>query len=223
MRYIQDTRPIVIIDEPQSVDNTPKAKEAIASLNPLCVFRYSATHKEKINLLYRLTPVDAYQMGLVKQISVSSNQVAGGFNQAYVKLLSVSNDNGFKAKVEIDVKGKSGTVMRKTVTVKPNDKIAFLADNENAKTVLFQIIAGEMEPDEGELIWGSTITKSYFPKDKSDKSGSGIGLVNLKKRLNLIYPEKYLFVQEQKENSYVTDLYINLYPKENETDMRYHR
>lgn len=119
MRYIQDTRPIVIIDEPQSVDNTPKAKEAIASLNPLCVFRYSATHREKINLLYRLTPVDAYQMGLVKQISVSSNQVAGGFNQAYVKLLSVSNDNGFKAKVEIDVKGKNGTVQRKAVTVKP--------------------------------------------------------------------------------------------------------
>ena len=52
-------------------------------------------------------------------------------------------------------------------TVKTGNKIAFLADNENAKTVLFQIIAGEMEPDEGELIWGSTITKSYFPKDNN--------------------------------------------------------
>jgi len=52
-------------------------------------------------------------------------------------------------------------------TVKQNDKIAFLADNENAKTVLFQIIAGELEPDEGELIWGTTITKSYFPKDNN--------------------------------------------------------
>jgi len=51
--------------------------------------------------------------------------------------------------------------------VKQNDKIAFLADNENAKTVLFQIIAGEIEPDEGELIWGTTITKSYFPKDNN--------------------------------------------------------
>lgn len=44
MGFIRDTHPIVIIDEPQSVDNTPKAKEAIASLNPLCVLRYSATH-----------------------------------------------------------------------------------------------------------------------------------------------------------------------------------
>ena len=52
-------------------------------------------------------------------------------------------------------------------TVKAGDKIAFLADNENAKTVLFQIIAGEIEPDEGELVWGTTITKSYFPKDNN--------------------------------------------------------
>jgi type III restriction enzyme len=50
MRFVQDTRPIVIIDEPQSVDNNPKAKEAIASLNPLAVLRYSATHREKLIL-----------------------------------------------------------------------------------------------------------------------------------------------------------------------------
>ncbi|MCD7947567.1 MAG: DEAD/DEAH box helicase family protein [Oscillospiraceae bacterium] len=118
MKYIQDTNPIVIIDEPQSVDNTPKAKEAIASLNPLAVLRYSATHREKINLLYRLTPVDAYQMGLVKQICVSSNQVEGDFNRPYIRLVSVSNDNGFSAKIEIDKAAKSGKVDRKTLTIK---------------------------------------------------------------------------------------------------------
>ena len=51
--------------------------------------------------------------------------------------------------------------------VKPNDKIAFLADNENAKTVLFQILAGEMEPDSGTIKYGTTITTNYFPKDNS--------------------------------------------------------
>jgi len=127
MNFIRDTRPIVIIDEPQSVDNTPKAKEAIASLNPLCVLRYSATHREKVNLLFRLTPVDAYQMGLVKQIAVSSNQVSGGFNQPYVRLLSVSNEKGFRAKVEMDVKGKTGAVARKTVTLKPGDDLFLLS------------------------------------------------------------------------------------------------
>ena len=51
--------------------------------------------------------------------------------------------------------------------VKQGEKIAFLAENELAKTILFQIIAGEMEPDEGEIIWGATITKDYFPKDNN--------------------------------------------------------
>ena len=52
-------------------------------------------------------------------------------------------------------------------TVKPDDKIAFLADNELAKTILFQIIEGEITPDEGEISWGQTITHSYFPKDNN--------------------------------------------------------
>ncbi|MGN1301099.1 MAG: ABC-F family ATP-binding cassette domain-containing protein [Clostridia bacterium] len=52
-------------------------------------------------------------------------------------------------------------------TVKADNKIAFLSDNENAITLLFQIIAGEVEPDEGEVIWGQTITHDYFPKDNS--------------------------------------------------------
>jgi len=130
MRYIQDTNPIVIIDEPQSVDNTPLAKEAIASLNPLCVLRYSATHREKINLLYRLTPVDAYQMGLVKQISVSSNQALGDYNKPYVRLLSVTSNNGFRAKVEIDAKGKDSRVTRRTVSLTPSDGDLFIKSGE---------------------------------------------------------------------------------------------
>ncbi len=52
-------------------------------------------------------------------------------------------------------------------SVKENDKIAVLADNEIAKTVLFQILAGELEPDSGEIKWGTTITTSYFPKDNN--------------------------------------------------------
>ena len=52
-------------------------------------------------------------------------------------------------------------------TVKKDDKIAFLADNEIAKTVLFQILAGELEPDEGEIIWGTTLSNAYFPKDNN--------------------------------------------------------
>ena len=52
-------------------------------------------------------------------------------------------------------------------TIKENDKIAVLADNEIAKTVLFQILAGELEPDSGEIKWGTTISTTYFPKDNN--------------------------------------------------------
>ena len=155
MGFIQNTNPIVIIDEPQSVDNTPKAKEAIASLHPLCVLRYSATHREKINLLYRLTPVDAYQMGLVKQIAVSSNQVAGGFNQAYVRLLSVSNEKGFKARIEIDAKDKTGVVKRKAFTVKPGDDL-FLLSGQRDLYEGYTIAGIDCTPDFERVEFGNT-------------------------------------------------------------------
>ena len=63
-------------------------------------------------------------------------------------------------------------------TVKQDDKIAFLADNENAKTVLFQIIAGELEPDEGEIVWGTTITSNYFPKDNNYLFASDVSITD---------------------------------------------
>ena len=168
MRYIQATNPIVIIDEPQSVDNTDKAKEAIASLNPSCVLRYSATHREKINLMYRLTPVDAYQMGLVKQICVSSNEVANDFNKPYVKLLSVSNENGFKAKIELDVEAKDGSVTRKTVTVKPNDDLF--------------LVSGERELYDGYAIAGIDCTPGFesieFSNTEIVMLGKSIGSID---------------------------------------------
>ena len=52
-------------------------------------------------------------------------------------------------------------------TVGREDKIAFVGANELAKTTLFQIISGEMEPDEGNYKWGVTTSQAYFPKDNS--------------------------------------------------------
>ncbi len=52
-----------------------------------------------------------------------------------------------------------------TLTVNRGDKIAFVGGNTLAKTTLFQILAGELEPDAGEFRWGVTITPSYFPRE----------------------------------------------------------
>lgn len=116
-KLVAECRPMVIIDEPQSVDNTAKAKKAIRSLNPLFVLRYSATHKEKYNMVYRLTPVDAFQEHLVKGICVDSVLAQDNLNGAYVRLDSVSRDP-YRAKITLDVKQKDGSQKRKSVTVK---------------------------------------------------------------------------------------------------------
>ncbi|MDA3807940.1 MAG: DEAD/DEAH box helicase family protein [Thiomicrorhabdus sp.] len=116
IEYIQETNPIVIVDEPQSVDTTSKSKEAIRSLNPLCTLRYSATHVEKHHMLYKLDSVDAYEQKLVKQIEVAGVEVKDGHNKAYIKLLSVNNKKSpITAKIEIDCRMKNGNIKRKTV------------------------------------------------------------------------------------------------------------
>lgn len=53
-------------------------------------------------------------------------------------------------------------------TVGGDDKIAFVGENEIANTTLFKILVGELEPDEGEIKWGVTTSRSYFPLDNSD-------------------------------------------------------
>jgi len=52
-------------------------------------------------------------------------------------------------------------------TMGRDDKIAFIGENENAVTTMFRILAGELEPDEGEVKWGVSTTQAYFPKDNT--------------------------------------------------------
>ena len=65
-----------------------------------------------------------------------------------------------------------------TFTLNRDDKVALVGPNERAKTVLFQILAGEMEPDEGSYKWGLTTSQSYFPKDNSAEFDSDDTIVD---------------------------------------------
>ena len=59
-----------------------------------------------------------------------------------------------------------------------DDKIAFVGGNEFAKTVLFKILTGEMEPDEGTYKWGVTTSQSYFPKDNTEIFDTDLAIVD---------------------------------------------
>jgi type III restriction enzyme len=116
IEYIQATKPIVILDEPQNME-TDIRKKGIANLNPLFVLRYSATHKYLYNLIYKLDPVKAYALGLVKQIEVDSVYSENDFNDAFIQLENItSTKSKITAKVKLDVNFNDG-VKRKSVKV----------------------------------------------------------------------------------------------------------
>ena len=127
---IRATRPILIVDEPQSVEGglDGKGKKAMERMNPLCNLRYSATPKEAHHMVFKLDAVDAYERKLVKQIEVAAASVEGGHNKPYVKLLSVSNRRGvISAKVELDMQTATD-VTRKEVTVQDGDNLEMTTD-----------------------------------------------------------------------------------------------
>ena len=165
---IKNTNPVVIIDEPQSTMSTPLAKKAVQGLNPLAILRYSATHKEKVNLMYKLDAVDAYDKKLVKQIEVGSIQTEGMNNQAYIGLLDVRSRGGnIDARVEVDalVRGK---IKRVKKWVKQNQDL--------------EELTGRIEY-EGYIIKDIYVADEYIDftsRDEELKVGEAIGSVDEK-------------------------------------------
>ncbi len=145
---IRQTRPILIVDEPQSVDGgiDGKGRRALAHMSPLCTLRYSATHADKHHMVYRLDAVDAYEQKLVKQIEVAAATVQGGNNRPYVKLLAVSNKRGvISASVEVDRENSAGVVRRDTITVQDG----FDLQQETGRALYADIRIGEIRAGSG--------------------------------------------------------------------------
>ncbi len=127
IRFIQSVNPIVIVDEPQNMESE-KRIAAIQNLNPLCTLRYSATHRNRYNLVYSLNPVKAYDLGLVKQIEVDSVMEENSLNGAFIALESITpQKTRVTAKLTIDQNTKDG-VKQKTATVRTGDDLYNLSN-----------------------------------------------------------------------------------------------
>lgn len=127
---IASTNPILIIDEPQSVEGK-KTKEALKDFKALFTLRYSATHREDYNKVYRLDALDAYNMKLVKKISVKGISVKGssGTNSyVYLEGIDVSDKHAPVARLEYEKRTKTGLtkVSKKIVT---GDDLYQLSEN----------------------------------------------------------------------------------------------
>lgn len=144
---IKATRPVIIVDEPQSVDGglEGRGKEALDAMNPLCTLRYSATHVDKHHMVYRLDAVDAYEQKLVKQIEVASANVQSGHNKPYIRLVSVSNKrNKLTAKLELDIQ-RATHVSREEVLVQDGDDL----EQTTKRTIYANCRVGEIRCAKG--------------------------------------------------------------------------
>ncbi len=162
--YLKATRPVVIMDEPQNMESL-LSQSAVGELDPLCTLRYSATHRKTRNVVYRLDPVDAHDLGLVKQIVLAEALQQGADAAPYVKLESVRNDKGFVARMELAVRKESdGSIERKTLNVKNGQDLAVITRNSVYKGWRLNELSIEPESVElsthgwlqaGEMIGGS--------------------------------------------------------------------
>lgn len=154
-QYVQDTRPILILDEPQNMESK-LAQHALRTLHPLFALRYSATHRSTPNLVYRLTPFDAYLRNLVKKIQVDGVTERQSLNQPYLALEAITRKRKrITARVRTYVT-KGGRTHEGEVTLRQGDDLhtKTLREQHAAGYVVSEIHAGKgyIEFENGERV-----------------------------------------------------------------------
>lgn len=165
--YIQATRPIIILDEAQNFE-TNKAKEAIRTLKPLFVLRYSATHRETPNLVYRLTPIDAFRNNLVKQIEVIGISELGNLNEGILRLLEIKR-NPMTAVLRALVLDK-GQLVERDISLKQGDNLFVKTKNPDYEQFVVEDIRYGRNEEDQLVVFGNGVTLSVSDSMLSKES-----------------------------------------------------
>ena len=118
-------RPIIIMDEPQKMEGAA-TQAGLKRFNPLFTLYFSATHKTDHNLIYALDALDAYNKKLVKKIQVKGFEISnipGIKDYMYLDDIVKSKNKAPIAKIEVNVKLKSGVITRKILSFVAGDKL----------------------------------------------------------------------------------------------------
>ena len=121
--YLRATHPVVIMDEPQNMESK-LSQSAVGELDPVFTLRYSATHKKQRNVVYRLDPVDAHDLGLVKQIVVAEVAQQGADATPYIRLVEVRREPSWSARLELSCRKADGSLERRVVSVKQHQELS---------------------------------------------------------------------------------------------------
>jgi type III restriction enzyme len=221
IHLIQASRPILILDEPQNMESE-KSIAALATLNPLLALRYSATHRNPYNLVYRLTPADAYRQGLVKKIEVASVVKENDVGQVFVRLDGIeTRKSKIKASITINKLMKTGTVKQKPITVRPGDNLrkktnlpeyeSFVVEeiNPGSKTILFgngiQIQVGDAQGADKEAIFEAQIRYTIEEHFRKQRRLKPLGL----KALSLFFIDRV--DNYASENAIIRHLFVKAF------------
>lgn len=168
IHLIQAARPILLLDEPQNMESE-RSVSALAALNPLLALRYSATHRNPYNLVYKLTPADAYKQGLVKKIEVASVVREDDPNQVFVQLEQVvSRKNTVTAVITVNKLFKSQVVKPTTLSVRPGDN---LGDKTNLPEYR-SFIVEEINPGSNLIIFTNGVELEVGETHGADKEAT---------------------------------------------------
>ncbi len=115
---VSSVHPILLLDEPQNMESEI-SKKSLELLKPLFTLRYSATHRNAYNKIYKFGAVQAYNEGMVKQIEVASVYGDSDYNGVYIKLINIdSKKNMIWAELEIYQKNRTGEkIVKKKIKV----------------------------------------------------------------------------------------------------------
>ena len=198
LHLIQATRPILILDEPQTKMEGESNKLAIGELMPLCTLRYSATHKNPYNRVYRLTPFDAYRQHLVKRVEVASVIQEDDYNRAFIEVVSIKRGKrAMEARLSVHKQQKSGVKVA-TITVKPGDSLLdktqkddyreYVVDRIEYNCVVFtvgnrevEVCIGQKTGEDSQALWKAQIAtaiEEHFRKQNKFKE-RGIKVLSL--------------------------------------------
>lgn len=146
-QYLQATRPILILDESQNYRSS-LSREALRTLNPLFALNYSATPVDKYNLLYRLSPVDAFRHNLVKKIKVLGVTQQHNLNDNSLSLAieSIKNERGLPVAMLRAYVIEKGVKSQQSIKVKKGDDLFKKTQNPDfSDFVVEEIHAGKNE------------------------------------------------------------------------------
>jgi type III restriction enzyme len=166
---ISEIKPIIIIDEPQEMEGA-KTLQAIEQFNPLFKLKYSATHKNIHNLIYRLSPFDAYNQSLVKQIEVLSVNKENNQSDILINFKEFITDkmSNPKAKLELLEKQKE-EYKQKTFTIKLNDDLEKKTKNYNYKGYVVSKIWRDMLIGETKIRFQNNVEISLNQNNDENK------------------------------------------------------